>query len=45
MEMVIDTGDATLKKQPIRRMPFAARNKISRHLKRMQREGVSDTAV
>lgn len=33
VEMVIDTDDTTPKKQPTRRMPFAARSEIARQLK------------
>ena len=38
--MEIDTGDATPQKQPVRRMPFAARSEIARQLKSMQENGV-----
>ena len=40
VEMVIDTGDANPKKQPLRRKPFAARSEIARQLKQMQSNGV-----
>ena len=40
VEMVIDTGDANPKKQPLRRMPFAARSEVARQLKEMQSNGV-----
>lgn len=40
VEMVINTGDTTPKKQPTRRMPFAARSEIARQLKEMQSNGV-----
>ena len=40
VEMVIDTGDTTPKKQAIRRMPFAARSEVAQQLKKMQRNGV-----
>lgn len=40
VEMVIDTGDATPKKQPTRRMPFAVRSEVARQLKEMQFNGV-----
>ena len=38
--MEIDTGDAAPKKQPVRKMPYAARSKIARQLKDMQENGV-----
>ena len=38
--MEIDTGDAAPWKQPVRRMPFAARSEIARQLKDMQENGV-----
>ncbi len=34
---VIDTGDSPLKKQPVRRTPFAVRQEIAQQLKTMQR--------
>ena len=37
--MVIDTGDATPKKQPIRRMLFVAPSKVAHQLKKMQNTG------
>ena len=40
IQMEIDTGDAAPKKQPIRRMPYAARSEIARQLKDMQENGV-----
>ena len=40
IHMEIDTGDATPKKQPVRRMPYAARSEIARQLKEMQENGV-----
>ena len=36
----INTGDATPKRIPMRRMPFAVRQEVSRQLKHMQRIGV-----
>ena len=39
-DLVIDTGDANPKKQPLRRMPFAARSEVARQLKEMQSNGV-----
>ena len=40
IHMEIDTGDATPKKQPVRRMPYTARSEIARQLKEMQENGV-----
>ena len=40
IQMEIDTGDATPRKEPVRRMPFAARSEIARQLKDMQENGV-----
>ena len=40
IQMEIDTGDATPRKQPVRRMPFAARSEVARQLKDMQENGV-----
>ena len=39
-EMDIDTGDATPKKLPARRMPLAVRREVSRQLQAMQAAGV-----
>ena len=38
--MEIDTGDARLKRQPVRHTPFAARQEIARQLKQMQEQNV-----
>ena len=38
--MEIETGDATPRKQPPRRMPFMVREEVARQLKSMQRDGV-----
>ena len=38
--MEIDTGDAAPRKQPVRRIPLAARSEIARQLKDMQENGV-----
>lgn len=40
MEFKIDTGDAYPKRQPIRRIPFAARQEISDQLEKMQKNGI-----
>ena len=40
IHMEIDTGDVTPKKQPVRRMPYAARSEITRQLKEMQENSV-----
>ena len=39
-EMHINTGDAVPKKQPVRRVPFAVRQEVAKHLAKMQEEGV-----
>ena len=39
-QMYIDTGDAILKKQPVRRVPFAIRQEVAKELQKMQSEGV-----
>ena len=38
--MNIDTGDATQKKHPVRRVPFALRQEVVKQLEKMQEEGV-----
>lgn len=38
--MTVDTGDATPKKQPVRRVPFVVRQELAKQLEKMQREGV-----
>ena len=40
VEFQIDTGDASPKKQPARRMPFAVRQEVARQLNKMQESGV-----
>ena len=40
VEMQIDTGDARPIKQPVRRMPFAVRREVAKHLRKMQENGV-----
>ena len=40
VEFKIDTGDASPKKQAVRRIPFAARQEIVEQLEKMQRNGV-----
>ena len=40
VEFSIDTGDAGPKRQPPRRVPFAVRQEIARHLREMQDRGV-----
>ena len=39
-EMSIETGDATPKRQPARRVPFALRQEVAKQLAKMQKEGV-----
>ena len=39
-EIHIETGDATPKKQPVRRVPFAVRREVARQLQHMQEDGV-----
>ena len=36
----ISTGDATPKKHPVRRVPFAVRREVARQLAHMQEQGV-----
>ena len=40
VELGIDTGDSPPVRQPLRRMPFAARQEVARQLESMQKEGV-----
>ena len=40
IQMEIDTGDAAPKRQPLRRMPFAARQEVANQLQKMQDSGV-----
>jgi hypothetical protein len=40
IQMTIDTGDAPLRRQPVRRTPFAVRTKVGRQLREMQSQGV-----
>ena len=40
VQFKIETGDATPRKQPPRRMPFGARREVARQLKEMQDSGV-----
>ena len=40
VEMEIDTGDASPRRQPVRRMPFAVRREVARQLREMQQSGV-----
>ena len=40
VQMEIDTGDARLKHQPVRRTPFAARQEKARQLKQIQEQNV-----
>ena len=39
-ELTIETGDASPKRQPARRVPFALRQELARQLQKMQEEGV-----
>ena len=45
VEMVIETGDASPKEQPVRRMPFAVRSEVARQLKEMQSSGVIQPSI
>ena len=40
IQMNIDTGDATPRRQPVRRTPFAARQEIATQLQQMQDQNV-----
>ena len=40
VRMSIDTGDASPRKQPLRRTPFAARREVASQLQKMQSQGV-----
>ena len=40
VQIEIDTGDASPKRQPVRRMPFAVRKEVARQLRSMQGSGV-----
>lgn len=40
IQLHIDTGDASARKQPVRRMPFAVREEVARQLRKMQATGV-----
>ena len=40
VQMEIDTGNSSPKKQALRRMPYAARQEIARQIEEMQRNGV-----
>ena len=40
VQLEIDTGDSPSKRQPLRRMPFAARQEVAKQLHKMQRDGV-----
>ena len=40
VRMSIDTGDASPRKQPLRRTPFAARHEVASQLQKMQSQGV-----
>ena len=40
VEMEIDTGDTTPRRQPPRRMPYSVRQEIARQLSKMQKNGV-----
>ena len=39
-EMSIEMGDATPKRQSVRRVPFALRQEVAKQLAKMQKEGV-----
>ena len=45
LQFKIDTGDAIPKKQPVRRVPFAARNEVQRQLKLMEEMGVVQPSI
>lgn len=36
LQMQIDTGDSRPRSQPVRRMPFAARQEVARQLRKME---------
>ena len=40
LQMDINTGDASPRRQPVRRMPFAVREEVAQQLKDMQRNGM-----
>ena len=40
VQLEIDTGDSPSKRQPLRRMPFTARQEVAKQLNKMQRDGV-----
>ena len=40
VQLQIDTGDAQPKRQPVRRIPFAVRQEVAKHLREMQEAGV-----
>lgn len=40
IQMEINTGDASPRAQPTRRLPFALRQEVARQLNNMQRDGV-----
>ena len=44
VEFEINTGEGIPKRQPVRRMPFAARKEISEQLEKMQKLGVIQTS-
>ena len=41
VQMRVDTGDATPRKQPVRRTPFAVRQEVANQLSKMQSMGVT----
>ena len=45
VQMQIDTGDAAPRKQPARRIPFAARQEVARQLRQMQEKGVIKPSI
>ena len=45
LQFTIDTGDAYPKKQPVRRIPFAVREEVNRHLRQMMDQGVIQPSV
>ena len=45
VQLEIDTRDSPPKRQPLRRMPFTAQQKVTRQLESLQKEGVIHAAV
>ena len=41
VQVEVNTGDASPKRQPVRRMPFAVRREVTKQLKSMQESELS----